>query len=449
MQDIAEKLRDKVTKRGLCTGCGACVALCGGGASRMMDTSRGPVPFFAEEEKVPSLAWEVCPGKGLNYPGLYSAHYGRQPESRLTGHAEKVRTGYAADPDIRRSGASGGVITRVLLYLLETGRIDGAVLARQGVPTPLAARAVICTTPEEIRACAQSVYIPVSMLDMLRDLPPGKRYAMTCLPEQSAALRALQQGGFAPARQIRYVLGPYTGTALEPAAIDCYLRMNRVPAEDAVISLRWRAGEWPGYLEIITQHGRVLRSPKVYYNFLIPFFITRTSLQSIDFCNEFADLAVGDAWSPALEAERGGHSVLSTRTPEMEAIVRDMCEKGLLTAHEVDPLEASNMHGHMLDFKKRGAFIRNRWRRFFGLGAPEYGMHPACIPAGRYAVEGVNMLMFLVAGSAPARWLVRRIPERVLGPFFDAARLRWKALSKPTKRRGLKRYEVVVEEDHA
>ena len=36
-----------------------------------------------------------------------------------------------------------------------------------------------------------------------------------------------------------------------------------------------------------------------------------------------------------------------------------------------------------------------------------------------------------------ARWLVAQIPERVIGPVFNKLRLSWKALSKPTKRKGL------------
>jgi coenzyme F420 hydrogenase subunit beta len=78
--------------------------------------------------------------------------------------------------------------------------VDAVVLAKQGVPTPEKARAVIATTREQIIAGAQSVYIPVSMLDVLRDFDPGKKYAITCLPEQSAALRVMQNNGIEPRR---------------------------------------------------------------------------------------------------------------------------------------------------------------------------------------------------------------------------------------------------------
>ena len=168
------------------------------------------------------------------------------------------------------------------------------------------------------------------MLGILSELDSGCSYAITCLPEESALLRLMQNENFSNSKQIKYVLGPYTGTALYKEAITSYLKSKKVDSKDSVVSLKWRAGDWPGYLEIKTKSGRVIKTPKVYYNFLIPFFITKNSLQSMDFANEFADLAVGDAWSPIFESLGGGHSVVVTRTKEMEIIITKMCKIGLL-----------------------------------------------------------------------------------------------------------------------
>jgi coenzyme F420 hydrogenase subunit beta len=334
-------------------------------------------------------------------------------------------------------------LTAVLLALLEGGRIDGALLVRQGSPRPRDAEVVIARDAESIRACAQSVYIPVSTLDILGKLTPGERYAMTVLPDQAAALRAMQLAGHEGAGQVEYVLGPYTGTALQTQAIDFYLRFQGVKRDDAVTSLKWRAGEWPGYLEIQTESGRVMRSPKIYYNYLIPFFITQNSLQSIDFANEFCDLSVGDAWSPRFEAAGGGHSILVARSPAMERVLAEMTEAGLLEAETVDEPFALSMHGHMMDFKKRGAFIRNRFRGCIGLKAPRYDLRPEGVPFSRLLVEGIISGVFLAGRLPPLRWLFRQVPESWVGPAFNRLRLSWKNLSKPTKRKGLARFKMV------
>lgn len=444
--DVAERLRKRVVKRGICVGCGACVALDPSGRSAMERTKTGPKPVFPPGTDLPELAWEACPGKGVDYPKLYRDHYGRMPDSWLVGHIVATRTGFAGDPAVRAKGASGGVTTAVLLHLLATGRIDAAIVAKQGVPTPLEASPVIAATAEEIQAAAQSVYIPVAMLDILSRLEPGKRYAITLVPEQAAALRRLQHSGDARAQQIEWVLGPYTGTALYPAAIDTFVRSHGVKKDDPVTSLEWRAGDWPGYLEIKTQSGRVLRSKKVYYNFLIPFFVTRASLQSMDFANEFCDLSVGDAWSPVFEAEGGGHSVVVTRSAKMEALVEEMVASGLLHLEREDDLKATEMHGHMIDFKKRGGYIRNNWRRQMLFAAPRYGMRPERIPFSRKMAELVVSTLFTIGSTAPARFVLRLIPEKWIGPIFNKLRLSWKNASKPTKRKGLAEFRMIVDD---
>ncbi len=432
----------RVVEAGICTGCGACVA-CTSGSSSMLRTPLGPLPVFENTAQPSSLSYEACPGKGVDYPSLYRKHYGRLPDDWRIGIVQKMWTGFAADPVIRRVGASGGVTTQVLIYLLEQGVIHGAVLARQGVPSPEEASWFIARSREEILQCAQSVYIPVSMLDALPTFVPGERYAMTCVPEQSAALRVLQHGGHEQARQVEFVLGPYTGTALYPAAIRTLLRSKGVHDNDAITSLKWRAGEWPGYLEVKTASGREIRSKKVYYNFLIPFFVTQSSLQSMDFANEFTDLSVGDAWSPKFEALGAGFSVIAARNQRMTGILEDMQSRGLLDLTPVDPVEASAMHGHMIDFKKRGGYLRNRWRKMTGRAAPDYGLRPEPIGLSRIAVEIVISTIFAIAGTRGARKIVEWIPESLLGPLFNNLRLFWKSASKPAKRKGLAELRMI------
>jgi len=441
MDHVSSELA-RVVRGGICTGCGACVA-CAPKAA-MVPTLRGPIPSWSQDGIFPELALQACSGRGIDYPELYNRHYGRLPEDWRVGIVDKMWTGFAAHPEIRRIGASGGVTSRVLIFLVEAGLVDAVIVAKQGAPKPEEASWFIARTRQEILNCAQSVYIPVSMLDVLPRLEPGKRYAMTCVPEQSASLRVLQHAGHEKANHIKYVLGPYTGTALYPAAIRTLLRSKGVRDDDAITSLKWRAGEWPGYLQILTKSGREIRSKKVYYNFLIPFFVTQTSLQSMDFANEFCDLSVGDAWSPKFESLGAGFSVIASRSQEMTCIVEEMADKGLLEVTEVDPLETSAMHGHMIDFKKRGGYLRNQWRRMTGRIAANYGLTPQPLDTTRILVEIVISSIFIICRTYPARKALEWIPESILGPLFNWPRLGWKAASKPAKRKGLGALRMLV-----
>lgn len=444
MSIIVSDFVDKIVKGKTCTGCGLCVGMDKSDESYMKDSKYGPTPVLSKNAIISEDLIKACPGNQLNYPELYQKIYKQYPKSWLTGQIQQVYQGYSNDEVIRRNGASGGMLTHTLVYLLETHTVDAVLVVKQGTPSPEKARIIIANTKKEILDAAQSVYIPVSTLDILNKLDAGKQYAITCLPDQAAALRQLQSSGNKKALQIKFIVGPYTGTALYPSAINYYLKSKGVKKEDKITSLKWRAGEWPGYLEIKTESGKIFKSKKVYYNFLIPFFVTNTSLQSMDFANEFADLAVGDAWSEKYEKIGHGFSVVVARTKEMNTILNEMLEAGLITLEKKDLEFASSMHGHMIDFKKRGSYIRNRTRRLFGKKAPSFGYKPEKISFSRILVELFISSLFLIGRTSLGRMIILIVPERQMGFVFNKLRLKWKAISKPVKRKSLSDYTVQI-----
>lgn len=433
---------DRVIKAGTCTGCGLCVGLDSSGKSQMVQTKNGPRPQLSPESEIPVTIFDSCAGNVLNYPQLYQDHYGDHPKNWLTGTIESAYVGYSNDQYIRRNSSSGGVITSVLCYLLESKKIDAALVVKQGVGSPELPGVVIARSIKEIKEASQSIYVPVSTLDILRQLSSKEKYAITLLPEQSAALRKIQLENVGLSRQIKYVLGPYTGTSIKPKAIEVFARINGVKKKDNITSLKWRAGEWPGYLEIKTESGKVLKSPKVYYNFLIPFFVAKMSLQSMDFANEFADLAVGDAWSPKYESLGQGFSLVVSRNPEMDMILKEMHLKKLISLEPQEKEAAGEMHGHMIDFKKRGSYIRNSMRKLLGFHAPEYGYKPKKISFSRILTELIISGIFFMGKTTLVRSILYLLPESVIGPLFNRTRLAWKKISRPTKRKGLKSFEI-------
>jgi coenzyme F420 hydrogenase subunit beta len=355
----------------------------------------------------------------------------------------KAHIGFSLNPEVRRAGASAGIITQTLIFLLETGRVAGAVVVKQGSPRPWEAEPIIATTAQQVRECSQSVYVPVAVNTILPEMERFQgRLAYVGLPDQVASLRKLQQMGHPGALKADYVLGPYCGMAMYQGAIQSFLRSNGVKSLEDVAELRYREGEWPGYLQVKTHSGKVLRAAKFYYNYLIPFYVTRSTLYSVDFTNELTDISVGDAWHPKYEKEGKGFSVVLARTEKGERLLDEMRTHELVKLDEIPLQEAMSMHGHMLDFKKRGAFIRMGWRRRTGKNIPDYGYRPDRIALSRRLAEIMIYSVFLVCGTRAARKAVEFVPLSILGPMFNVARRTWKNLSKPTKRAGLREYQV-------
>ncbi len=406
----------------------------------MEPTSKGPLPVRTGEGKVKlsSLAYKACPGKGFSYPEAYVELFGALPRNWLIGPYRRIFIGYSNVPTIRQRGASGGVITQTLIYLLDQGAINGAVVVQQGKPKPWLAKSVIARSTEDVREVSQSVYAPVPVNVILPEIAsfPGP-LAYVGLPDQVASLRQLQRAGHKGSQKVNLVIGPYVGTNLYFGAVESYLRSHGVHDLEEVTDLSYREGEWPGYLQIRTRSGRVLKAKKFYYNYLIPFYVTQSSLLAVDFTNELTDISVGDAWHPRYEAQGGGFSVVIARSERGENLLTEMEQSGLLELKEIELEEALSMHAHMFDFKKRGAFIRMQWRKAWGQRVPDYGYRPTSIPLSRKLVEVVILSIFSAGRTRFCRWLVEQIPLTVIGPLFEQLRQIWKNVSKPTKRQGL------------
>ena len=445
MPDIwYEKLKAEIIDAGLYTQCGTPVGL-SNGLLEHKEKKGVLIPVRTEKEgELSKAAYEGCAARYCNYPELNRFVFNKTPESWLSGVVEKSFIGYATDDQIRRNSASGGVLTALLIHLLKTEKIRGAICLKMSEEKPWHAEPFIARSEEEILSSAGSVYSVTPTNEILGDLENEEGpLAYIGLPDQVAAIRKLQKMGHPSVRNIKYIFGPYMGTQMRFEAIRSFLRSNNVQSEEGITDLKYRAGEWPGYLQITLKDGRVLKAEKFHYNYLIPFFVAKSSLQLVDFTNELTDISVGDAWSPKYESKRGGYSIVLARTEDAVSLLEEMQKAELLNLEEIVLEEALDMHGHMLDFKKRGSFIRNGWRS----ARPEYGYRPARIPHSRIFVEWVLRIVFTIGKNPMARWMVEHIPLSIIGPCFNCARKRWKNISRPTKRRGLKEMQFIEEDN--
>ena len=69
MMTVTEKLQKDVVAAGICTGCGACVALDPAGRARMIDTPLGPQPEFAGAKITTRILWLEGLEPGFNRDG--------------------------------------------------------------------------------------------------------------------------------------------------------------------------------------------------------------------------------------------------------------------------------------------------------------------------------------------------------------------------------------------
>jgi len=395
------------------------------------------VPKLVDEidDKVADRLWAACSGKEFNFPGYNQQFYANAPHfHEYTGSYQEISIGYAQDAEVRSNAASGGIISAVLLFLLQKKHINGVVTLRMSHEKPWLSEPFIATTREEILEAAQSKYTISSVNEILPEMEKfNGNLAYVGIPPQVQSIRKLQKINDPSVKNVKYIFGPFYGNTLYFSSIKSFLKSYGEKDYTQIKKLYFRYGEWPGNMRIEMQSGRIIELKKFHANYLIPFHVLQNSLYCTDFTNEFTDISGGDAWAPVYEERGKGFSMIISRTPQGQQIIDEMRSEGLLEANPITEEEAITMHSHGYDFKKRGGFIRIKFRKLTGKNIPDYGYQLSGFQMSRYLMEVVISAMFLILRSGLARWTVEQFSPKFIGGIFEKARDLWKKSTKAIK----------------
>lgn len=430
----------RIMRSELCNRCGSCVGLSG-----------GKIVFSGREKKyrprmLEDLSGEeadrilgACPGKSFSFPE-YREHFYPDPPyfHPYIGPYENILIGHSTDPEIRLNAGSGGILSAILIFLLEKGMIDGAIVTGMSKEKPWLTAPRIARSREEILEAAQSKYIISSVNEILPESREFKgRLAYVGLPGQVQSIRKLQKAGDPAVANIRYIFGPFYGNTLYFSSVRSFLRSHGEKDYRQIRKIWFRYGEWPGNMRVEMQSGRTFELKKFHANYLIPFHILKNSLFCTDLANEFTDVSGGDAWSPKYEERGQGFSVIIPRTKPGREIIDSMAKEGWLEVIPVSEEESIRMHSHGYDLKKRGSFIRIGLRKMFFRPVPDYGYKLSGFPFSRYLMELLISSLFLILGTWPARRIIEWFPPEFIGRIFEKTRTRWKRSTRSIKRKDL------------
>jgi len=429
-----------VMRSHLCNRCGSCVGLSGGKIIFEDKTGKYQPKVIAPiTDALADTLWEACPGKYFSFPDFQKKNY---PDAAhfhaFIGPYERIGIGFAADPTIRHEGASGGIISAILIWLLKQQKIDGAVVLGMSEKEPWLTQAFIATTPEEVLQGAQSKYIISSTNDILPEIEAfDGKLAYVGLPGQIQSIRKLQRMKHPSVKNIVYIFGPFYGNTLHFSSVHSFLKTHGEKDYHNITKLYFRYGEWPGNMRVELKSGRVIELKKFHANYLIPFHILRNSLYCTDLTNEFTDISGGDAWAPVYEERGKGFSMVISRSKKGDALLKEMSDAGWLSFDEINEQEAITMHSHGYDFKKRGGFIRIKFRKWMGKSVPDFGYEVKDFPLSRYLMEMIISSLFIIMSTDFARWLIERFSPKFVGGIFEKTRTIWKKSTHKIKRKDL------------
>lgn len=341
-----------IYQQGLCHGCGTCTAICPTSAIKIsLDRHRGV--FFPEVDDNQcnecGLCLKVCPGLSVDFVGLNQYIFEKQPEDVWLGNYLGLYAGHASDNEIRYYASSGGMITALLIFALEQGLINGALVTSMDPENPLEPKVFIARNRDEVISAHGSKYCPVPANIGLKEIIKEKgKFAVVGLPCHIHGIRKLEQEDKRLKGKIVLHLGLMCSNNSTLLATEYFLHKKRIHASE-VKEFAYRRGGWlpkkEFYLRMINEEDKILHSPKgglkaYWHNYLDittyhRHFVHTRCLMCCDQTNELTDISFGDARLPELvRIEKAGESIIITRTKTGEEIFQGLLLGGKAQLYE-------------------------------------------------------------------------------------------------------------------
>lgn len=306
-----------------CVGCGLCE---GAGFAVMQENEEGFMrPSFNEDVSFNSIA-AFCPV--VNVPTIY--------DDNPWGRCERSYIGWSNDERVRQKASSGGVITSILRFALEEGRIDHVLHVGADDAQPLYAVSVVSSTAEDVLDRSGSRYVScssVSGLSIIRRIK-GK-FAVVGRPCEIRALDSYLKTHEGLADKIVLKLSFFcAGLPSRKAARRLLDKMGA--SEGEISSFSYRGDGWPGYATATLDDGRKFQ---LSYDESWGSVLGRDIEDYCKFCfdgiGEYADISAGDAWlansdgTPSF-SESAGRNVIFARTHEGLALLEEAARDGAI-----------------------------------------------------------------------------------------------------------------------
>ena len=358
----------------LCLGCGACAYICPEQRIRLVDFFEEGIRPVVDTDHCASCTecLQVCPAFENDHSKINLRHGIISELVPYCGPVLEIWEGHAADPEIRFTGASGGVITALALYCLEKEAMHGVLHIGMDSEDARRNRTRMSRTRAELLANAGSRYAPASACDSLNliESAPAK-CVFIGQPTEVTALRK--------AAQLRPALGEKVGLAISffcagsPATrgtVELLKKMGIRP--DEVQDLRYRGRGWPGQFSATLkgQSKPVLQmSYQESWGFVQAYRPFSTHLCP-DGTGEDADISCGDPWYREVIAGEPGSSLILVRTETGRRILREAMAAGCLSLQSAEPWKLMRSQKNLL--AKRGAIGgRVAMMKLLGLPVPQ------------------------------------------------------------------------------
>lgn len=365
-------------KYNLCTGCGVCSDACLNNAISIekIEWLNKPVIDVSKckNDKGCSRCFDVCPGHGIDLKArncdLFDKNEALKDEQ--IGLYQECFIAHSCDEEIRYHAASGGCTSTFLIYLLERGYINGAVVTRFSTDDPFKPEPFIATTKEEILQAKSSKYIPVSMNGIATKVKAFEgKVAVVGIPCHIQGFRKLASLDKKFSEKIFAYIGLFCSSFNDDRSIDRICKMHSIN-KPQVSNFTFRDEGCMGVLKATYKNGSVCRVPYSKYKApLRSFYKPERCLSCIDHFAKLADISFGDISVLPYSNDKIGSNSVVVRSNDIDKIFNDALAQNQISAQKVDVSEIKR--GQVILPYRESVFIGvQKIRLFLGLPVVKY-----------------------------------------------------------------------------
>lgn len=269
--------------------------------------------------------------------------YKKRTEREIFEEAGNIRGAYltyASDPEVRSGAASGGTVTALLIYLLESGRIDGAIVCGlKSEDHKMRPYFQIAKTRAEILAGRGSKYIATRFLQDVTALIKNStgRLAVAGLPCDIMNLKKWLDKNPEHHGRIAWTIGLFCGQNSKTDFADFIQSDLERKTGRKVSSFTFREGLWRGETKALLEDGSCYSTPYNRYEDLrnLYFFTEDKCHHCMDHFAYASDFSAGDLWLYRLRKEKIKFTGLITRTREADEILQECQSNGYVFADKI------------------------------------------------------------------------------------------------------------------
>lgn len=425
----ALRVLGKIVDGGLCHRCGSCVGICPTSVLGLDDEDYPEVKNLASCTDC-DLCTRVCPGESFMASEFLKELYPEVPDNKdMHGYFDEAWLASASDQSVREASTSGGLVTALLMHLLESKVIDGAIVIESDPDTLWKGKPTIARTPAEVLKATKSKYAisPTNAVFAEIRQTPGK-YALVGLPCQIHGYHKAAKLDKRLKERIVLTIGLFCHAAVEHEPMRIIWEMvekNHGPIKRFIS----RVGKHPGTPHVELQDGSLtpVYFPKAkgyrpssmeILNIMYRLYTPSRCLTCYDSTAEFADIAVGDPWMPKPADDisfTDGYSFALARTKRGVDMLHLAHREGAVDLVRLEKATARGSNTMMGEEKRWRAFRIIETHRRQGKPIPDYGF---CIPSPsglQFVLTELNILSHILCFIKRGRTLALRLALSPIG----------------------------------